>query len=70
LRFVDPGSLNGFEYLLSAALRVVGKLCQLDYPAMQLDEIHVTGIDIRLAFGELDGDFENINPFQANAGAS
>jgi hypothetical protein len=33
---------------------------------MQIDEVHVTRIDVRLGFSQLDRDFQHINPFEAN----
>lgn len=68
--FLDPGGLDGLQDFLSATLRIVGELWKFHHPAPQIDEVDVSRIDLRLAFVELDGDFQHIGPFQARARSS
>ena len=50
------------EDFLARALRVVVEAVERQHPVVQVDEIHLVGIDIRVGVGERDGDVARIQP--------
>ena len=60
--FLDPRRLDRLEDLLARAFWIVAELRQRTDPIMQIGEADRVRIDVRMRFGQRNGDFGDIGP--------
>src|SRR5260370_8178612 len=61
-RFLDPRRLDRLQDALAGALRVVVETFERHHPVVEVDEVDLLRVGVRVRVGEGDGDLARVDP--------